>query len=174
MSQTSTAQRFAVARSTPFSEVGQGRAGHHGYCFLQGGTSLPYPKPGYWAAADSSLGNASKRVQLFNNNETVYEKLGLLFFQCGTSRGASKCVGGKQFLCTEGYMGRLCNTCRPGQFYWMGSCSTSCQEMEPRGLTTVVSISAEMFAWWFFYKMTSGSYAVAASDSSVGWSAVIV
>ena len=122
-------------------------------CFLQGRSKLPFPQVGFWAAYETHGNVSSLRVSdlpaLDPHNFTQTS----FFFPCSSGR----CRGGPNFECEPGYDGPMCFKCQPNRFYWMGTCKTACDEIEPRGLVTVVGITAVVCVWYIFYMMTSGS-----------------
>jgi hypothetical protein len=113
---------------------------------------LPFPKQGYWAA--SELKGTALSLKVFDPPGVDNFTLTSIFTQCSSGR----CLGGPEFECELGYDGPMCFQCKPNQFYWMGTCKTACENIEPRALITVIGIVAVVFVWYIFYLMTSGTY----------------
>ncbi len=112
---------------------------------VQGQSNLPHPLSGFWAA---TVVNGSAAVHLqtgavaLGYEDTKYPGAEL-FYQCQ----ASQCVGGPKFECKDGYTGRLCSACAPGQFYWKGTCNTPCSAIEPTWLVSLILIAVVISIW---------------------------
>ena len=82
-----------------------------------------------------------------------------LFAKCQVDVDGSRCAGGKNFECREGYTGVLCSECKIEQFYARGTCTTSCADIEPRGVTTVLGIIGVVLVWIIINKSAGGECA---------------
>ncbi len=71
---------------------------------------------------------------------------------------AGKCRGGTEFECMKGYTGTLCSECEREKFYWNGKCDTSCEDNNPRGLTTTLGIIGVIIVWLILNKSAGGMY----------------
>ena len=120
---------------------------------LQGGSHLPFPKPGYWAPFAEGGPNLTATLR-------VYDAPGIdalptsppIFQQCDSG----KCKGGSRFECEAGYTGNLCNRCEIGHLYWRGTCKTRCEDMEAQALVNVLGIIAVVTVWLLMNRMTAG------------------
>ena len=122
------------------------------WCDLQGKAELPFPKGDFWAEANLSQRAAwTKHTDSNQNHLRIFDAPGidvmpdspLIFFSCK----AGQCDGGTNFSCAEGYTGTMCSECKPGQFFFQGKCSISCDSIEPKGVVTVFGILAVVCVW---------------------------
>jgi hypothetical protein len=120
-----------------------------------GKADLPFPQQEYWAASEMQLNSTSRSLTIVDPPGVDPPNLALasIFFPCN----AGRCKGGPKFECEMGYTGPLCFECQPNRFFWMGTCTTACDEIEPRALVTIVGMMTVVFVWYIFYMMTSGS-----------------
>lgn len=124
---------------------------------LQGGSRLPVPRAGYWAASVAPNASFLRIKQL-----KVFDDVGLelippnppYFFKCA----ARTCNGGEDFSCEAGYTGTLCHRCAPGQFDVMRTCTTSCSSIEPQFAVTVFAMLGVVICWVGMNKLTAGRY----------------
>ena len=121
-----------------------------------GKAALPFPQKQYWAMSEVQQNSTSRSLKILNppGVDPPISALTSIFFQCNSER----CKGGPEFECETGYTGPLCFECQPNRFYWMGTCKTACDEIEPRALVTIIGMMTVVFVWYIFYMMTSGSY----------------
>jgi hypothetical protein len=121
--------------------------------FAQGGKAIPYPKRGFWAfsatlANVTSLRSFEKPGQIDPPAEDPP-----LFLACASN----VCLGGQNFSCAAGYRGILCQQCEPDRFLnSLSSCDVRCDDIEPRGVVTVLGILCVILCWLVMNKMTAG------------------
>ena len=151
--------------------------------FFQGKSSLPTPSVGYYASSRkvvaapvmgpnmTSKSGAAAATPTAIASLLVLDAPGLdelpveppYFLPCL----AGRCQGGPGFECNKGYTGILCSECEREQFYWNANCDTSCEDISPRGVTTVIGIIAVIIVWLILNKSAGGMYeSTLASDEA--------
>jgi hypothetical protein len=131
---------------------------------VKGMSNLPVPKENFYALSrkvvvpnNTSVATASSIGALLVFDTPRLDALPAeppIFVACL----AGKCQGGPEFKCNKGYTGILCSECEPEQFYWNGRCDTSCEDISPRGVTTVLGIIAVIIVWLILNKSAGGMY----------------
>jgi hypothetical protein len=131
---------------------------------VKGMSNLPIPKENFYAPSrkvvapnNTSVATAGSIAALLVFDTPRLDTLPAeppFFVACL----AGKCQGGPEFKCNKGYTGTLCSECEREQFYWNGKCDTSCEDISPRGATTVLGIIAVIIVWLILNKSAGGMY----------------
>ncbi len=131
---------------------------------VKGMSNLPIPKENFYAPSrkvvapnNTSVATASSVTSLLVFDAPRLDTLPAeppVFVACL----AGKCRGGPEFKCNKGYTGTLCSECEREQFFWNGKCDISCEDISPRGVTTVLGIIAVIIVWLILNKSAGGMY----------------